>query len=100
MTESGIWSWTGGAQKKRRNPVMRFTEKVCLVTGGGSGIGRAACTQFAQEGGRGVVVDLNDQHGNETVRGITQAGGEAIFAKCDVGNPDEIKAAIKTTVDK
>jgi NAD(P)-dependent dehydrogenase (short-subunit alcohol dehydrogenase family) len=42
---------------------MRFTNKVCLVTGGGSGIGKAACLQFAREGGKVVVVDLNDEHG-------------------------------------
>ncbi len=47
-----------------------------------------------------VVVDLNEQHGNQTVLEIVQAKGQAIFAKCDVGNPDEIKATIKTTVDR
>jgi glucose 1-dehydrogenase len=79
---------------------MRFADKVCVVTGGGSGIGKAACLQFAREGGKVVVVDLNEQHGNETVREIGRAKGEAIFAKCDVGNPQEVKAAIKTAVDK
>jgi glucose 1-dehydrogenase len=54
---------------------MRFTNKVCLVTGGGSGIGKAACKQFAQEGGKVTVVDLNEQHGNQTVQEITQAKG-------------------------
>jgi len=52
---------------------MRFKDKVYLVTGGGSGIGKASCKRFAQEGGKVVVVDLNDQHGNETVQEITQA---------------------------
>ena len=66
---------------------MRFTDKVCVVTGGGSGIGKAACVQFAREGGKVVVVDLNEQHGNETVQEITDAKGEAVFVKCDVGDP-------------
>ncbi len=79
---------------------MRFSDKVCLVTGGGSGIGKAACKQFAQEGGKVTVVDLNDQNGNETVKEITDAKGEAIFAKCDVGDPNQIKAAIQATVSK
>jgi glucose 1-dehydrogenase len=79
---------------------MRFDNKICLVSGGGSGIGKAACKQFAQEGGKITVVDLNEQHGNQTVQEITAAHGEAIFAKCDVGNPSEIQAAIKATVEK
>src|SRR5690349_18706744 len=80
--------------------MMRFTDKVCLVTGGGSGIGKAACKQFAREGGKVTVVDLDQQHGNQTVQEITEAKGQAVFAKCDVGNPDQVKAAVKATVDK
>jgi NAD(P)-dependent dehydrogenase (short-subunit alcohol dehydrogenase family) len=79
---------------------MRFTDKVCIVTGGGSGIGKAACVQFGREGGKVVVVDLNEQHGKETVQEITQAKGQAVFARCDVGKPDDIRAAINTAVDK
>ena len=79
---------------------MRFKDKVCIVTGGGSGIGKAACVQFAREGGKVAVVDLNEQHGNETVQEITKARGDAVFAKCDVGDPENVKAAIKTAVDK
>ena len=45
--------------ESKTNPTMRFTDKVCIVTGGGSGIGRAACERFAAEGGKVAVVDLN-----------------------------------------
>lgn len=79
---------------------MRFTDKVCVVTGGGSGIGRAACQRFAAEGGKVTVVDLNAEHGNETVKMISGAGGEAIFAKANVGDSAEVQAAINATVDK
>ncbi len=79
---------------------MRFTDKVCLVTGGGSGIGKAACERFASEGGKVVVVDLKPEHGDQTVQAIEGAGGQAIFAKADVGNPNEIKASINAAVDK
>ena len=68
----------------------RFKGKVCLVTGGGSGIGKAACIRFAAEGGNVVVIDLNEPHRQETVAEITKAGGQAIFAKCNVGDSAEI----------
>ena len=79
---------------------MRFTNKVCIVTGGGSGIGKAACLRFAREGGKVVVADLNEKHGAETAQEITDAKGDAVFATCDVGDPENVKATIKTAVDK
>ncbi len=79
---------------------MRFQDKVCLVTGGGSGIGKAACIRFAQEGAKVAVVDLNEDHGNQTAQEITAAQGEAFFVKCDVGQPDDIKGAINATVQR
>ena len=79
---------------------MRFTDKVCLVTGGGSGIGKATCERFAREGGKVIVVDLKEEHGNATVQAIAGAGGHAIFAKADVGNPNDIKASIDVAVSK
>lgn len=79
---------------------MRFTDKVCLVTGGGSGIGRAACQRFASEGGKVVVVDVDPQHGQETADLIAAASGEAIFAAANVGDSAQVQAAIKAGVDK
>ncbi len=79
---------------------MRFKDKVCVVSGGGSGIGRAACERFAAEGGWVVVVDINVEHGNETVKTINAAGGQAIFAKANVADSAEVQAAIKACVDK
>lgn len=79
---------------------MRFTDKVCVVSGGGSGIGRAACQRFAAEGGKVAVVDLNEENGSETVKMITDAGGEAIFAKANVAESAEVQAAIKAALDK
>jgi NAD(P)-dependent dehydrogenase (short-subunit alcohol dehydrogenase family) len=73
---------------------MRFKEKVCLVTGGGSGIGRATCIRLAAEGGRVVVVDINEAHGTDAAEAITKRGGIAIFCKTDVGEPPDISAAV------
>jgi glucose 1-dehydrogenase len=79
---------------------MRFADKVCLVTGGGSGIGKAVAKQFAAEGGKVVVIDVNQEHGDGTVQEITASKGQAVFAKCNVGNSSDIQAAVKTALDK
>ncbi|CAN5206058.1 SDR family oxidoreductase [soil metagenome] len=72
--------------------------KVALVTGAGSGIGRASAVALAREGARVVVADLTLDGGNETVRLITAAGGEAIFIRTDVTRAAEVQAAVAGTV--
>ncbi len=78
----------------------RFQGKVCIVTGGGSGIGRAVCLRFASEGAGVVVADINEAHGNETVQQITAAGGQAVFATCDVSRSADVQATIKAALDR
>jgi NAD(P)-dependent dehydrogenase (short-subunit alcohol dehydrogenase family) len=77
---------------------MRFEKKVCIVTGAGSGIGRATAMRMAGEGGDVVVVDRNDEAGNETVELITQQKGSAIFCKADVGVEEDIKAVVDSAL--
>ena len=73
---------------------MRLLEnKVGMVTGGGSGIGRATCLRFAGEGARVLVVDIDDKDGMTTVGRIREAGGEAAFACADVASEDQVAAA-------
>ena len=79
---------------------MRFTGKVCLVTGAGSGIGRATAERLAAEGGQVVVIDRDEKGGQETVEIISQQKGAAIFSKCDVGIEDEIKRSVDLAILK
>ena len=79
---------------------MRFRDKVAVVTGGGSGIGRETCRRLAGEGARVLVVDLKPEGGNETVRMITSAGGAAAFAAADVSRSDRVQAAIGDAVKR
>ncbi|PSB13506.1 oxidoreductase [filamentous cyanobacterium CCP2] len=73
-------------------------DKVALVTGGSSGMGRAAALQFAKQGAKVVVAARRETAGNQTVEQIRQLGGEASFVKTDVSQPAEIEALIQTTI--
>jgi NAD(P)-dependent dehydrogenase (short-subunit alcohol dehydrogenase family) len=57
--------------------------KVAIVTGGGSGIGQAACHLYAREGAKVVVSDIDEKGGNETCRGIQEMNGEAMFVRAE-----------------
>lgn len=63
---------------------MRLQDKVALVTGASSGIGRATCLLFAREGAKVVLVDINDEGGDETLQAIKKEGGEAIYVHADI----------------
>ncbi len=77
---------------------MRFTDKVALVTGAASGIGRATAQRLASEGAKVLVVDLNETNAAETVRLITTTFGTAQYALANVGKPEEIRAAVEKAV--
>ncbi|HAD09676.1 MAG TPA: short chain dehydrogenase [Porticoccaceae bacterium] len=73
--------------------------KVALVTGAASGIGAAAAEVFAEKGARVVVSDIAEDGGMATVESIKNAGGEAVFHRCDVTDPEQVQNLIQTTVD-
>ena len=73
-------------------------DRVALVTGGGSGIGRASSIAFAREGARVVVSDINREGGEETVRLIEEFGGESMFVPTDVSDGEQVARLIATTL--
>lgn len=68
--------------------------KVALVTGSGSGTGRASALKIAQEGAKVVVSDINVEGGDETVRMIREAGGDATFVRCDVSKAAQVDGGV------
>ena len=78
---------------------MKLSDKVAIVTGAGSGQGRAVSLLFAREGAKVAIADINDPAGKETVATIEGAGGTALFVHCDVSKLDEVKSLVRTTVE-
>lgn len=79
--------------------MMNFSGKVAIVTGGTSGIGRAAAIAYAQQGAKVVVAGRRSIEGAETVKIIKDAGGEAFFIQTDVTQESEVKTMVDKTVE-
>ena len=73
--------------------------KIALVTGGGSGIGRATALKLAKEGAKVMIVDYVPEGGERTVRTIKEAGGEASFVAADVSVTKQVAAIVAKTVE-
>ena len=78
---------------------MRILEKVAIITGAASGIGRTTAILFAKEGGKVIVADQNEVGGNETVDMIRSDGGQAIFERVNVTSATDIQDMVKTTIN-
>jgi NAD(P)-dependent dehydrogenase (short-subunit alcohol dehydrogenase family) len=77
---------------------MRLADKVALITGGTSGMGRATALLFAQEGARVAITGRNEARGREVVEEIEQVGGTAIFIRSDVRFAEECRRAVEETL--
>ncbi|MBD3327003.1 glucose 1-dehydrogenase [candidate division KSB3 bacterium] len=78
---------------------MKLAKKVAVLTGAGSGIGRATALLFAKEGATVVVVDIDAQVGQETVNLIEQNGGQAVLSVTDITNAADVQAMVNMTLE-
>jgi len=76
----------------------RLDGKVAVITGAGSGMGQAAAILFAKEGAKVVVADIVEKAGEETVKLVKEAGGEATFVKVDITEAADVKKMVDTAV--
>jgi NAD(P)-dependent dehydrogenase (short-subunit alcohol dehydrogenase family) len=78
---------------------VRLQDKITLITGSGSGIGRSSALLFASEGATVIVNDLIEDKGRETVEEIHKAGGKALFIQADTTNPESVKAMVEKAIE-
>jgi NAD(P)-dependent dehydrogenase (short-subunit alcohol dehydrogenase family) len=79
---------------------MRLRDKVTLITGAGSGMGRLAAIAFAREGARVAAADLAAGAGEETVAQVAREGGQGLFVRADVSREDQVGAMVRQVVDR
>lgn len=77
----------------------QLRDKVTVVTGGASGIGKATALAFSREGANVVVADISVEMGDEVVSMIKQVGGDAIFVKTDVSQAAQVQSLVQSTVN-
>lgn len=73
--------------------------KVALVTGASSGIGKATAQSLSEAGAKVVCADIQDEAGKQVVQGILEAGGQASYVHCDVGQAEDLQAAVDHAVE-
>src|SRR5260370_12966668 len=90
----------GGFSIKRKDGAdMRLANKICLITGGGSGIGEACAKTYAREGAAVIIVDRNLEGAQRVAGEIRQSGGRVETFEANIGRTAEVEAMIKFALD-
>lgn len=76
-----------------------FKDKVALITGASQGCGKVCAIAFAREGAKVVLIDIQEEKGNETLEAIKKEGGEGTFLKLDVRNESDVEEMVRKTVE-
>jgi NAD(P)-dependent dehydrogenase (short-subunit alcohol dehydrogenase family) len=77
---------------------MKLQDRIAVITGAGSGIGRASALEFAREGAQVVVADINAAGAQETLNRVADLGGRALAVQTDVASPDSVQHLVKATL--
>ncbi|MBC8412643.1 SDR family NAD(P)-dependent oxidoreductase, partial [bacterium] len=80
--------------------LFSMKNKIVLITGGSTGIGRASAIAFSREGSKVIIADLNVDEGNNTVNMIEKTGGEAVFVEADVSKAKAVESLIDNIVNQ
>jgi NAD(P)-dependent dehydrogenase (short-subunit alcohol dehydrogenase family) len=96
----GKETWNANLSVLNRKEMKQLENKVAIVTGAGSGIGKAAALLMAREGARIIISDIDEKNGRQAADEIIKGGGEAFFAKADSSKPEDNEALVKEAVTK
>lgn len=87
-------------KRTKKQAKGRLAGKVCIITGGGRGIGAASARLFAQEGARIAIIDLKDDLGKKVATGINRRRGEAMYCHCDVTDAASVASMVEAVVSR